>query len=246
MASTEADFESIMQVLSYGSTYHVTSGFYVFMYKMGSDNDGDCVAHGANQAFVGLNLQGILDLVGNTFVDGNALHTAFSDAAFDGGGWVDYYWANNVGDTLFMKIALIAGVEMFGTSYYLGVGFNHAMRDYAYAPGCATCATSYSYPCSITNTFNLISHGQAESLRDLGKAELFSNITHSDEFKLDTGFYIFIYDFDGPCVAHGARDDFVGLTLQGILDYVGNTAVNGTWLHEHFVKNANLGGGWTP
>ena len=32
---------------------------------MGDDNNGECVAHGKNQAFVGLNLQGILDLVGN-------------------------------------------------------------------------------------------------------------------------------------------------------------------------------------
>ena len=57
---------------------------------------------------------------------------------------------------------------------------------------------------------------------------------------------MFVYDFEGPCVAHGARADFVGRTLQGILDYVGNTAVNGTELHEQFVANANRGGGWVP
>ena len=57
---------------------------------------------------------------------------------------------------------------------------------------------------------------------------------------------VFIYDFEGPCVAHGKRADFVNLTLQGILDKVNNTAVNGTWLHEQFVAKANLGGGWMP
>jgi len=103
---------------------------------MGDDNNGECVAHGKNQAFVGLNLQGILDLVGNTAVNGDELHEAFSAAANAGGGWVDYHWANKVGDDPFLKIARIAGVHKFGTSYYLGVGFNHEMREYAYSPGC--------------------------------------------------------------------------------------------------------------
>ena len=97
-------------------------------YKMGDDNNGECVAHGKNQAFVGLDLQGILDLVDNTAVNGDELHEAFSAAANAGGGWVDYHWANKVGDDPYLKIARIAGVHKFGTSYYLGVGFNHEMR----------------------------------------------------------------------------------------------------------------------
>ena len=103
---------------------------------MGDDNNGECVAHGKNQAFVGLDLQGILDYVDNTAVNGDELHEAFSAAANAGGGWVDYHWANKVGDDPFLKIARIAGVHKFGTSYYLGVGFNHEMREYADSPGC--------------------------------------------------------------------------------------------------------------
>ena len=114
---------------------------------------------------------------------------------------------------------------------------------------CDTCKggdDGFSYACAITNTFNLISHSQAETLRDLNATTLFGKITRSGEFKLEGDFYVFVYDFEGPCVAHGANASFVGLTLQGILDKVNNTAVNGTWLHEQFVAKANLGGGWVP
>ena len=48
---------------------------------MGDDNNGECVAHGKNQAFVGLNLQGILDLVGNTAVNGDRLTNHVVSAA---------------------------------------------------------------------------------------------------------------------------------------------------------------------
>jgi len=56
---------------------------------------------------------------------------------------------------------------------------------------------------------------------------------------LNTGFYVFVYDYAGPCVAHGARSDFVGKTLQGILDFVGNTFVDGTTLHSDFKAAAD-------
>ena len=108
---------------------------------MGDDNNGECVAHGKNQAFVGHDLQYIYKL--NHLVhhpqlrlNGDELHEAFSAAANAGGGWVDYHWANKVGDDPSLKIARIAGVHKFGTSYYLGVGFNHEMREYADSPGC--------------------------------------------------------------------------------------------------------------
>ena len=42
----------------------------------------------------------------------------------------------DIGDDPSLKIARIAGVHKFGTSYYLGVGFNHEMREYADSPGC--------------------------------------------------------------------------------------------------------------
>ena len=48
---------------------------------MGDDNNGECVAHGKNQAFVGRNLQGILGLVDNPLHNGAELHEAFSAAA---------------------------------------------------------------------------------------------------------------------------------------------------------------------
>ena len=50
-------FEEILRDISYSRLYRVDSGFYIFAYKMGAGNRGECVAHGANQRFVGKNLQ---------------------------------------------------------------------------------------------------------------------------------------------------------------------------------------------
>ena len=92
-------------------------------------------AHGKNQAFVGRNLQGILD-PSITPTTAMSCTRPFRCGIAGGGGWVDYHWANDKEDETYLKIARIAGVHKFGTSYYLGVGFNHKMREYADSPGC--------------------------------------------------------------------------------------------------------------
>jgi hypothetical protein len=228
---------------------HVDSGFYIFAYAFGAGTKGECVAHGAKSAFVGKNLTEILAFVGNKAVDGEELHDKFVAAALNGGGWVDYAWKNNPEADPFYKIAFITGVRRFGINYYVGVGFTHKPKPSRAGPGCSACSAKYSLPCSIANTFTLISHVQAQALTATPKAQLWDMLSADqvvpDGFKIDGGFYDFSYDFNGTCTSH-ANPLNRGLTLWGILDRVKipPEAVDGHELHQKFVDAAEMGGGW--
>ena len=69
-----------------------TAGFYGFVFNYKS---GMCVAHGADQRFVGKTLSEVLELTSNHEVDGEALHERFKQAAEAGGDWVSYAWRND-------------------------------------------------------------------------------------------------------------------------------------------------------
>ena len=81
-----------------------------------------------------------------------------------------------------------------------------------------------------------------------GLNETFRNITSDPTgfFKLGsfyTFFYAFVYDFDSRCVAHGARSDFVGMTLNEVFETV-NIPLDANDLHRKFAAAARAGGGW--
>ena len=70
-------------------------------------------------------------------------------------------------------------------------------------------------------------------------------------FQLDQspGFYGFVFSYDGTCVAHGADDSFVGLSLKQVfershIEEGGAAALKGEELHRRFVAAAEAGGGW--
>ena len=70
-------------------------------------------------------------------------------------------------------------------------------------------------------------------------------------FQLDQspGFYGFVFSYDGTCVAHGADDSFVGLSLKQVfershIEEGGAAALKGEDLHRRFVAAAEAGGGW--
>ena len=67
---------------------------------------------------------------------------------------------------------------------------------------------------------------------------------HSSACKLGSngGFYIFARVFGA--VAHGSRQDYIGKNVTEILALAGDTAVNGTAVHEDFSAAALNGGGW--
>jgi cytochrome c len=82
---------------------------YPFVYTL----DGtDCVAHGANSAMVGKNLVDIKDQ------DGRFLVRELSQAAKQGGGWVDYKWPNPITKLIEPKSSY---VERMG-DFFVGVG----------------------------------------------------------------------------------------------------------------------------
>jgi len=245
MASTPSELTKVFHDITFSDTYVAGSGFYIFVYRFGDPGSpgarGECVAHGANSGHVGQNLPEILLKVGNTGVDGDALHLSFLTAAEDGGGWVAYEWKNSPSDPGGFKIAFIAGTEKFGTKYYLGVGFNHKHATIAPGPHCSTCSMKYSYFCAIRNTYMLMGHVQAFLLTDVDEYSAWSQLTSSrkvDEsltavdglvetagYKFGgvgdgDAFYSFVYDFNGTCVAHAANGGLVGRTLWGIIAHV--------------------------
>jgi cytochrome c len=82
---------------------------YPFVYTL----DGtDCVAHGANSAMVGKNLIDLKDQ------DGKFLIRELSQAAKNGGGWVDYKWPNPITKLIEAKSSY---VERMG-DFFIGVG----------------------------------------------------------------------------------------------------------------------------
>jgi len=280
LAKTPAELERVFHDITFSSTYKLGS-FYIFAYEFksnevvtaGMTDVGECVAHGANRLFVGKNLPQILAFIGNTAVDGAALHTKFYKAAEKGGGWVDYGWKNTATAPTTQKVAFIAGVRKFGLNYYLGVGFNHVPSAQQLGPRCTACSASFSSPCSLRNAYLCISHAQSLLLTDVPEDYVWSQLTSEKNspngwgqaksdgtgsgYSWAGGFYNFAYDVNGTCVAHGARGDFVGLTLWEILAFVGLnkdcsaddrvcaiTAIDGVVLNNQFVQAAKDGGGW--
>jgi len=68
----------------------------------------------------------------------------------------------------------------------------------------------------------------------------------SVKFRLDeaAGFYGFVFNYDGLCVAHGADSSFVGKTLGEVLQLTQNTEADAATLHERFKQAAEAGGEW--
>ena len=104
--------------------FKVDSGpsFYGFVF----DYSGRCVAHGADERFVGLTLAQVMERSKNLSSDGDgeALHRRFVAAAEAGGGWVSYAWRNSPTAALRLKGAYIIKVGMWGRAFYAGVGYS--------------------------------------------------------------------------------------------------------------------------
>ena len=86
----------------------------------------------------------------------------------------------------------------------------------------------------------------AQPVADPCRARRSSKVT----FQLDQspGFYGFVFSYDGTCMAHGADDSFVGLSLKQVFERSqleeGHGSLKGEELHRRFVSAAEAGGGW--
>jgi signal transduction histidine kinase len=265
-AESRANFEEALVQLSYNAEdFRLPGGFYIFTYSYG----GPLVSHAVLHSFFGQSLEQILvvNQLGSS-EDGAQLHQAFVAAAEGAGdGWVRYEWRNSLTEETYTKIALIAKVEFNAESYYVGAGFNFAMKSVEIsaeeraeiraesADAVAKlgalgeqCSPRFNLPCSVVNTLELSSHALAHVISSTASAaETFGEITSDPTFR--TGdFYAFVYDFSSLCVAHGARSDFVGMTLQEVqseaLDMPAAIVAQAGLLHQQFKAAARAGGGW--
>ena len=76
--------------------------------------------------------------------------------------------------------------------------------------------------------------------------ETFRDITTHPTFRA-ADFYVFVFEFSGRCVAHGAMGDFVGMTLSEIMGALNmpDTILEGAIsTHQQFMAAAEAGGGW--
>lgn len=78
-----------------------------------------------------------------------------------------------------------------------------------------------------------------DSMKRQGKSVTVREIndTRTDSFRFGD-LYLYIYDMNGVCVAHGARPDFVGLNQSNAQDE------DGRYYIREIIEKARLGGGW--
>ena len=158
-AMTATALSDVWTAVTSGSTYKVSTGFYVFAY----DFSGMNVAHGGNSDNVGKSLQAILDAAGIVSITGAALNAKFVAAANGGGGYVSYPWGVS-GGPVSTKTSYVAKVVQYGAGvlaqeYYVGSGFNVA--PLAVVPDCNANFFLADSSCQTTNSLSLF--GQAQS-----------------------------------------------------------------------------------
>ncbi len=158
------------------------------------------------------------------------------------GGWVSYPWRTDASAPVVTKVAYVVPVtDASGASYYAGVGY-----DQVAAPTTTPCNAAYDAPCSNGNALSLTGHAASMANSATSADALFdtwSSITTSATYTVDTGFYVFAYNYNGTNVAHGSNSNFVGQTLQQILDGAGITTITGAQLNSKFIAAAEAGGG---
>eukprot|EP00339_Tiarina_fusa_P025891 CAMPEP_0117013264 /NCGR_PEP_ID=MMETSP0472-20121206/10982_1 /TAXON_ID=693140 ORGANISM="Tiarina fusus, Strain LIS" /NCGR_SAMPLE_ID=MMETSP0472 /ASSEMBLY_ACC=CAM_ASM_000603 /LENGTH=1244 /DNA_ID=CAMNT_0004716535 /DNA_START=123 /DNA_END=3857 /DNA_ORIENTATION=+ len=240
--SLEAFESTVFEISFDDEDYTIPKDFYLFMYHF----DGPLKAHGVlrNDAF-GKSLTEIFvinDL--GTAAEGQALHQQFVDAVTTkDSGFVQYTWRNSLDEEPYEKIAFLVKVSFGDDDYYLGAGYNFAVDEFLSAPLDAACTDEYNLPCSFKTAYQLSAHALSHSVASqLSVSERFQAITREEQFKHEN-FYVFVYTFENECVAHGANEDYVGMSLNQVFDLI-DIPLDATELHEKFRSAAQNGGGW--
>lgn len=146
------------------------------------------------------------------------LYEAFIRAA-EGNGWLIYQWRNSLEEEPYRKISYVSKVTFEGDNYVVEVEFNFEKQPVARDAFGNACSAESNLPCSFSTTSHLASHTLAYAISA-------NNVTVSDRISNDAefrggNFYVFAYDFNGTCVAHGLNPSFVGMTLDGVFDDMG-------------------------
>ena len=124
-----------------------------------------------------------------------------------------------------------------------------ALARLAPAQDSAACQATCNAACSVTNAQQL-----AERVRDDAEAAtsaaalqaVWQDVSLTETYKRDHGFYVYGYTFAGICVAHGAKPNKVNSSISSVFEHVDAHTVNGTELQAERIELANSdeGGGW--
>lgn len=234
-------FEDAAFHLSFDEEYQVPGGFYIFMYGY----DGTLRSHGRLHNLFGASLS---DVINKMEQDTNSshLHRDFIRAA-DGekDGWVKYSWRNSPDELEYTKIAYIVKIMFGDQQYYMGSGFKFELGSTMKGPLDIPCTQAYNLPCSFDIASKLSSHALSHAVSSEKAAdEIFEDISTGVHTGFAIGdFYLFVYDFNNTCVAHGGNRSFVGKSLSEVFDMV-DIDLDANLLHTKFLEAAMAGGGF--
>ena len=236
-------FEETVFDLSFDEDgYFKIGGFYPFLYNF----DGRLTAHGVLHGSLGQSLEEIyVDKELGTGAEGLSLHSQFVEAVRNQeSAWVQYDWRNSLDEETYTKIAFLVRVVFDNEDYYLGVGFNFAIDGFQVNPLGEACDAAYNLPCSFRTAFQLSSHALSHAISSPLEPvnTIFDRISKDSTFQT-ADFYVFVYNVNSTCVAHGGDPSFVGKTLEQVFQQVG-IPLDAAALHEQFRYAAQQGGGW--
>lgn len=151
-----------------------------------------------------------------------------------------------------LSVGFVAGVAVANETYYVFSSFRHLRDDARLGPYCGACSAFENYPCGWNNARTLLGFQNAMLLastidNETSFDEAWNLLTYSDTYSISTqayrDFYAFAYDFNGTCVAHGRRPEFVGRNVTFNVDYlVGDTGVDGWDLHVRWMAASQTDG----
>jgi hypothetical protein len=277
-ASSHAELEKLYKDMTFpldgpGKYQSPSSqGWYTFCARWGDNSTYQSTEGGLYLGhilpfFIGKDLPELLRYINNTAVDGWDMHMRFLDNAAAGGGWASYPWTTDVAVPPRDKVAFIVGTERFGEKLYCGSGFYMTPRAQKTGPRCQVCSAESSYPCASYNAYSLLSSAYVlmisshfDNSADAWPALSYENAEDSDKnFVWPGGFNVFVFAYNGTCVADGGNPANVGHTLWSMFKNSGVnsgcnfdgtscsvTNVDGVALHDRLVAVAESTsvGGW--
>jgi Poly(ADP-ribose) polymerase catalytic domain/WWE domain len=159
------------------------------------------------QKYIGNTLEMIYSEFGMNYVDIDKLHNRFLEGAKIGGNWVSYLWKDQELDS--SSTSRVAFVTNLTEEYYIFIGYEKTSL-----PTNLPCDSNYDSWCSLTNVQSVLGAIQFQLLQAnnnrLWFEEIVRDITFSSEFRIEGGFYAFMFKQDGSFAAHGKSPANVG------------------------------------
>lgn len=172
------------------------------IYTFAYDLRGQCYADGQNSSFVGQNLIDLQDSRGKYIVK-----EMVDLAKKEKKGWLSYHWRNELKKTYVERVVdpKTKKVYLIGAGYYPNLSL-HMIKNYV--------------------------HLAIRNMQEQGTQNAFSNFTSLASSFNKGGLGIFVYNFNGICLANGENPALVG---QNMID---KTDQNGKYIVKEMIKAA--------